>query len=539
MDETSRSGIDALRERRLSTRDTQTAEATPEDSGVDTNRSTRAGRISRAARALTLAGFAAYAVAAPHSIAGAWIGLSLAALGWLAGGAPRSRREAFRRTPLDLPLWLLFGWTLLSSLLSPEPSESIPKLVNVATFLVFYLARGVLTRRTAIGLAALLIASGAAGVLWGAGELLAGRGVIISSMNADSPLKGETPLAAGDAVWRINKRRVSSVEDIDEAIRSAPAGKPLRLSVISNGEHVEWTGGIITEELRQTDSPSGIEGGGRTRRFRASGWTRHYGTFAETARTCALLALGFALAFRLRKRREGVWRSRGARDAFRLAAAACAVLAVGVALTAMRTAIAAFVVGALAVGWRAATGRRARAAVLALALLTLALGALTVWRTRADGALNLNDPSASRRIEVARIAVERVPLRPVFGHGMDSAHRRWREWGFPGDDLLHTHSTPVQIAFDRGLPALIFWLWLMLAFRLLCTRAERLWRETNHAAAHGLALGITGAFAGFLASSLVNYNFGDAEVALLLWWMMAACVLLLSDAPEPRASGSP
>jgi len=494
-------------------------------------RAGRRGPARRAAAGLALAGFAVYAVAAPHSIAGAWMGLSAATVGWL-GGVIMTGRLGLGRTPLDLPLWLFAGWTALSCILSPEPAESVPKLTNVAAFLVFYLARGVLTRRAAVGLAALMIASGAAGVLWGAGELLAGRGVVVASLREDSPLKGASPLAAGDAVWRVNGRRVSTVEEIDALIRSAPSGERLRVSVVSRGEHVEWAGGEVTETARLGESPSGLVGGGRTRRFRASGWTRHYETFAETIQMIAQLALGFALAYGLRKRREGGWRSQGERDAFRLAAAGCAVLAVGVALTAMRTALAAFAIGALVASWRAASGARARGAVVLLVVLVLGLGAAVVWRTRAGGALRLQDPSAVRRFEVARAAVERVPSRPLLGHGMDSVKRRWREWGFPGEVVMHTHSTAVQLAFERGLPALLFWLWLMAAFWRAARRAERAWRDTPDAASHGLALGITGALAGFLASSLVNYNFGDAEVALLLWWMMAAALRLEGRASE-------
>jgi len=519
----------------LSARERQAAAAALAGGGRPAAGGGIAARLRRGARGLALGGFALYAVAAPHSIAGAWMGLSLAVLGWLGGGGGRWR-PAFARTPLDLPLWLLAGWTTLSCLLSPEPSVSVPKLANVVTFLVFYLARGVLTRRAAAGLAALMIASGVAGVLWGAGELLAGRGVVIVSLRQDSPLKGATPLAAGDAVWRVNGRRVSSVEEIDEAVRGARPGERLRLSVISRGEHVEWAGGVVTDEARSAESPSGLVGGGRTRRFRASGWTRHYETFAETIQMIAQLALGFALAYGLRKRREGAWRSGRARDAFWLSAVGCAALALGLALTAMRTALAAFAFGALVAAWRAAAGARARAAVVGLVALVLVFGAVVVWRTRAGGALRLQDPSATRRFEVARVAIERVPLRPLLGHGMDSAQRRWREWGFPGDDLLHTHSTPVQLAFERGLPALFFWAWLMLAFWLMAARAERAWRDTPDAAAHGLALGACGALAGFLASSLVNYNFGDAEVALLLWWLMAA-VLTLEGSTAGRAVG--
>ena len=35
-----------------------------------------------------------------------------------------------------------------------------------------------------------------------------------------------------------------------------------------------------------------------------------------------------------------------------------------------------------------------------------------------------------------------------------------------------------------------------------------------------LQLGTLGALTGFLASSLVNYNYGDAEVAMLFWFLM-------------------
>jgi hypothetical protein len=64
----------------------------------------------------------------------------------------------------------------------------------------------------------------------------------------------------------------------------------------------------------------------------------------------------------------------------------------------------------------------------------------------------------------------------------------------------------------------------MWVFWRLALRAERAWRTSPDAHAHGLALGLLGALAGFLASSLVNYNFGDAEVALLVWWMMGVVV---------------
>jgi hypothetical protein len=498
-------------------------------------------RPAHAAGRLALAGFLLYALAAPHSIAVSWIGLSLAILAWLVRAAA-TRRTGVRRTPFDLPLWLFFAWTALSCFLSAEPRTSVPKLVNVSTLLMFYLTQSLLTRRTAILLACAMIVSASAGVLWGAGELVAGRGVVVSQLSAYSPLRAETPLREGDAVWRVNGRRVASVAEIDDAIRQTPAGAVATLSVISHGEHVEWPGLVVTEEMRRSPSPSGITGGGRTHNFRASGWTRHYETFAESLQIIAQLALGFTLAAWLRRKRDEddaaastdtrTSSSEGGRKKVRrgltsaaLPAVAFLILAAGIALTAMRTTLVAFAVGACVVAWRAARGRQ-RAVIVAVVCFVLGFGAVVVWRTRASGALELKDASADSRVVVARIAARRVLLHPFFGHGMDAVHEHWNEWGFPGTDMLAAHSTPIQLAFDRGLPALLFWLWLMYVFWRSASRAERMWRDASDAPTHGLALGLTGALAGFLASSLVNYNFGDSEIALLVWWMMGVAVIL-------------
>ncbi|MCA1593160.1 MAG: O-antigen ligase family protein [Acidobacteria bacterium] len=487
-----------------------------------------AATVARGAQWLALAGFAVYAATAPHSIAASWVGLSLAVLGWIARTLATGR-TGLRRTAIDVPLWLFFGWTILSSLLSTEPRISLAKLVNASTFLVFYIAQGCLTRRAAVALAMLLIVSGAAGALWSACEVLYGRGVIVRELKAGSPLRGATPLREGDAVWRANGRRVSTVEEIDEEIRSAQAGTPLSLSVITRGEHVEWPGPVVTEEMKGalSSSPSGLVGGGRTHSFRASGWTRHYETFAEMLQMIAQLALGFALAALLRS--QATHAQRVPRLSVAAAFVATSLLAFGIALTAMRTALVAFVAGAAVVAWRTRARGRTRLLVSAALALVCALGAFTVWRTRAGGALRLQDDSASLRLQVARTALGRVWLHPVVGHGMDAVKLHWNEWGFPGDVQIHTHSTPLQLAFERGLPALCFWLWIIYAFWLMLARAEKLWREADDAGAHGLLLGAMGALAGFFASSLVNYNFGDSEVALLLWWLAGATVCFIRD----------
>ena len=498
-------------------------------------------RAARLAHGAALGGLFLFGFFAPGSIAAAWIAISIAICGWVAR-AILTRRTNFRRGSLDLPLWLLFGLTVLSALLSFEPAVSLARLPSAATFLFFYFAQSIpRTRREAAAVAGAVIAGACACALWGVGELAVGRGVVIERIADDSPLCGAIELRPGDCVWMVNDRRVSSVAVIDEAIRKLPTGERLRLAVIARREHVERKGPPVTEAIKSAHSPSGLVGTRPTRRFRASGWTRHYVTFAETAQIAAQLALGFALANWRRAARGGSSRRRTL-----LFLAAFALLACGVALTAMRTALIALGVGTLVVAWRATAaagqhadtgagasgGRRerhanvrARAAVAAVVVCALALGALAVWQTRAEGAFLLRDDSSRLRAAVARAALARVASRPLFGHGVDAVHRNWREWGFPGDDVVHTHSTPLQLAFERGLPALALWLWLLAAFWLTLTRAERRFRSSPDAATHGLLLGAAGAFAGFCASSLVNYNFGDAEVALLLWWLMGSVVM--------------
>jgi hypothetical protein len=490
-------------------------------------------RAARVAHGVALFGLALYCFFAPASIAAAWIGISVATVGWIARSV-LTRRTSLTRTPYDLPLWLFFAWTALSCALSAEPRVSLVKIPGTLVFLFVYVVAAILrTRREAVALACVMICGASVATLWGAAELIMGRGVVVEAIAAESPLRASPGVEAGDCVWRVNGLRVASVAEIDDAIRRAPTGSTITLSLITRGEHVERAGAVVSEEWKRAASPSGIRGTHGSHRFRASGWTRHYETFAETVQIVAQLALGLALAHavrRARRRRTLVF------------AAAFALLACGVALTAMRTATIALVCGAAFAAWRATgaaderrTARRARRALAAVVVVVLALGAFAVWRTRDAGALELRDPSAQLRLEVARVALARVPLHPLFGHGMDAVHLHWNEWGFPGHDMLHAHSTPLQLAFDRGIPALIFWLWLVISFWLTITRAEKLFRETDDALAHGLLLGATGALAGFCLSSLVNYNFGDSEVAIILWWLMGTVTKVASTLKPPTA----
>lgn len=475
------------------------------------------GRGAQLGQQVAVAGLVLFSVFAPHSIAAAEISLAIAAAGWLVR-AIATRQTGFRHTRFDLPISLFFLWTILSSFLSEEPRISIAKIQSTCVVFLFYLTQAIVNRRNAVMLVGLMILSGVAGTFYSLYDLARGRGVVVESISRDSPLR-LLQIEPGDAIWRINGRRIYSVADIDNAIRKAPVNINLKASIVSQGEHLERPGLIVSEATKRLASPSGIVGDKPTHRFRASGWTRHYSTYAEIIQALAQLAFGLALA-NFRNHRFNLRAL--------LALAATVFLALGVALTAMRTVLIASLIGAAVISLRALE-RRAKVLALAGLLLLLSFGAFVVYQTRAQHALWLRDDSSSLRVQVAKIGTGRILLHPLFGHGMDSMHVHWNEWGFPGKDLLHLHSTPLQLAFDRGLPALVFWLWIMALFWLTTSRAEKQQRDSGDTNRHGLLLGATGALAGFFASSLVNYNFGDGEVALVFWWMLGMVVVLATS----------
>jgi O-antigen ligase/polysaccharide polymerase Wzy-like membrane protein len=489
----------------------------PGESGGSPNRE----QWSRLGQRAAIAGFFLFSIFAPHSIAAAEISLAIVGAGWLVRTLA-SRHTGFRRTAFDLPILLFFLWTVVSSCFSYEPRISIAKIQSTCVVFLFYLTQAIVTRRTAVLLVALMILSGVAGTVYSIYDLARGRGVLVEFVAPDSPLQS-LHIRAGDAIWRIGGRRIYSVADIDQVIKDTPDQTRLTLSVISQGEHLERPGLIVTETIKNLASPSGVAGSKPTHRFRSSGWTRHYETYSEILQILAQLALGLGLAN---------FKNHGLNRRSKLAAAAFALLALGIALTAMRTVLVALAIGVSVISLRA-LGRRARVLSLAVICLVLAFGAFVVYQTRAQNALSLQDPSSTLRVRVARVGLSRMMLHPVFGHGMDAMHVHWAEWGFPGTDMLHLHSTPLQLAFDRGLPALAFWLWIMWLFWRTASRGEKLLRDSSDTNRHGILLGATGAVAGFFASSLVNYNFGDGEVALVFWWLLGI-VVVLTDARQGR-----
>ena len=78
----------------------------------------------------------------------------------------------------------------------------------------------------------------------------------------------------------------------------------------------------------------------------------------------------------------------------------------------------------------------------------------------------------------------------------------------------HLHNVPMQIAAERGLPALAIWIWF------LVVAATDLWRKLSSSRHQFLAAGGLAAIAGMLGAGFFEHNFGDSEFLMLFLVML-------------------
>ena len=129
---------------------------------------------------------------------------------------------------------------------------------------------------------------------------------------------------------------------------------------------------------------------------------------------------------------------------------------------------------------------------------------------------DLQDPTIRDRVAMARAGARIIRDYPLTGVGPDVVKDVYRDYRDPGavqDMNPHLHNVPMQIAAERGLPALAVWV----AFILAVTRS--LVRSFRAGVARSLPAGGLAAVAGMFAAGMFEYNFGDSEF-LMLWLVL-------------------
>ncbi len=455
---------------------------------------------ARWANRVLLLGLLLFTLSLPHSIAATYISLSLCVVGWLLRDVA-ARQFRWARTPLDGPLLSFAALTVLSALASEAPAISLPKTRAILIFGVLYLCRTNLHARAVKVFLGLLMVSSLAGVFFSLGEKVIGRGMIVTAIHSDSPL-AYTELQIGDVIWMIGRRRVSALDEANQILQQQRAGQRVELEAIHAGDPLP-VALTITDELKTRANLLGINVDGRSRRFRVSGFSRHFLTYVEQMQLLGLFVFGCFLAASPRRRVVA-------------SILLFALFSVALVLTASRAVIASYLLALVLASFLVAS-RRVALITLVVAIGLGGLAASVLLSTRTLSAINFGDDSSARRLGYMRAGLRLIPQHPLLGVGMDAHKQHWHEWGFPGEYITHTHSTPIQIAMERGLPALACYVWLMLALGWWLWRGFK--REQNP-----LAFGAMAALIGFSLSSIVNYNFGDSEVVMLLLFIVALAV---------------
>lgn len=164
--------------------------------------------------------------------------------------------------------------------------------------------------------------------------------------------------------------------------------------------------------------------------------------------------------------------------------------------------------------------------LLLAGLVLLAIGALAGPKHLRERFLtmgNPEDPTVKERVYMWRSGLAIWREHPVLGVGPGELKRVYERYALPEavkKRTGHVHNTPLQMLVERGALGLAAWLWIWAAF---FARAIVVLRRLPEEATseRTLVVGSLAAIVGFLVAGLSEFNFGDSEVAMVAWAMMA------------------
>jgi len=431
---------------------------------------------------------AAIAATCPVSIFAAQsVGLSLAVLVFLVRLLRGHTR--LERSPLDGPILAFTVWTLLSAAFSPDPLTSHDSAKKLVLFALFYLSVEALTPerdRERILDAALL-----GGLALAAGVLLEyyflGYDTLV---NRPHSFLGHYMTASG---------LVMAVLVIAAARLAFPPGPLLRPSSHDWRALAVLVAGLCAVTACQALDLFAVE--------------------AERLFVAGLAAGGAYVALS-----RGPWPGPATGTALALLVVPVASWAVVVSRT--RNAW----LGTL-VGLGLVAVLRAPKLLWALAA---AVAAVVILRPApVVGRLTVVDASSVDRYYMWQAGIDMIRDKPVFGQGPGRILAVYPEYRWPqAPNALqpHLHDNALQIAAERGLPCLAWWLWFVAA------AMGDAWREVRRGAGWA-AVAALAFLAAFMAAGLFEYNFGDSEI--LMFTLLVAAIPYALRRQRARAALAP
>jgi O-antigen ligase len=151
-----------------------------------------------------------------------------------------------------------------------------------------------------------------------------------------------------------------------------------------------------------------------------------------------------------------------------------------------------------------------------LGVLPIVLGAFLLFAppaltARLYSAFSLSDPSTVDRVAMMKSGWRIIKDDPLTGVGPDmilQVYPHYRDKTAVNERTPHLHNVPLQIAAERGVPALLVWIWF------IAVLVRDFWRRRHslYPSLSNTGLAVIGAM---LAAGLFEYNFGDSEFLML------------------------
>jgi O-antigen ligase len=174
-----------------------------------------------------------------------------------------------------------------------------------------------------------------------------------------------------------------------------------------------------------------------------------------------------------------------------------------------------------------------------LGLLPVALAGFLAFApaeltARLYSTFSLTDPSNVDRVAMMKSGLRIIKDDPLTGVGPNmiiEVYPHYRDKTAVNQLNPHLHNVPLQIAAERGLPALLVWIWF------IATLVRDFWRrrKSDSPSLSNAGLAVIGAM---LAAGLFEYNFGDSEFLMLFLVLVTLPYAAEAATDVPAASAS-
>jgi O-antigen ligase len=136
------------------------------------------------------------------------------------------------------------------------------------------------------------------------------------------------------------------------------------------------------------------------------------------------------------------------------------------------------------------------------------------------------------RLAMIQIGTNIVRDNPLTGVGPDmviQVYAGYRVQGAVSQLNSHLHNVPLQIAAERGLPALAIWIWFVV------TLLRDFMRQRKTSALPSIATAGIASVVAMLAAGMFEYNFGDSEF-LMLFLVLVTLPYAADRSPAPAVA---